>query len=147
MYTIQLIDDVKDFIKNRLEAALVVYETALTVTVTRLTDFVYVVPANLQYPIGMVYDVGDQFEPGTLAEDQEVWKLAVEVGDMRIDLSQLRTNLYAYRDVILGILQADASLGGIVTQAYVTAYEPPLALQNDSNNYMGAIKLYLTIEI
>lgn len=146
MYTEQVLDAVKDFIEARLEAKLVAYETAMSKTVTRLSQFDFIIPANPKYPIGTVYDTGDDFVQNELDHDQEEWKLVIEVGDMRNKADQLRTNLYAHRDAIVDILRENPSVGDNVLQAYVTGYEPPLIMRDDSTNYMGAFKIFVTLQ-
>ena len=145
IYSKNLIDNVLTYLTAELEPMLVQIESQYSITVDRLKYFETVNKETNQYPFGMLYEDETVFDNDTLTREISRFNFSVDFADSRLNLTQVRNNLYAYRDAIVEIINNDPTLGNNCVQAYLTRVQPALIMK-ESANYNGVIQCQFVLE-
>lgn len=146
IFSKDVVSNVLAFIKTKWAAAISSIETKYTVTITPLTQFDIVNPANLQFPVGVLYEHFTNFETDELHSDNNRFRLYADFYDSRADLDQLRNNLWGYRDALVNIINDNRDLGGSTTQAYLFQAIPSVVM-TETGNYNGIMQIQFVVEI
>lgn len=146
-----IIDDIKDYFVANVEANLLLVEAEYSVTINRAVHFDIYNYKDNQFPFAMVYETRTPYEMETIDRDLKRFGMAFDVVDSRMELAQLRNNLYGYRDAIAEIIESRSgkNLGGAipgVVQSYITEILPAAVIKEPAN-YTGFTAIKFTVEV